>query len=130
MYVRFVTPLIPPDSRVETGFFRASWYLHRIGAPDWILRELYDEFEWFNEHLPVPGRVARHFKRRNSIWGVCWFDHDAREMIARAHYCAWLIEEGGLPVRAVRIDRHREVLWRDAHPVGVKPTFEAPRGFN
>ena len=45
MYVRFVTPLIHPDSRVETGFFRASWYLHRIGAPDWILRELYDEFE-------------------------------------------------------------------------------------
>ena len=51
-------------------------------------------------------------------------------MIARAHYCAWLIEEGGLPVRAVRIDRHREVLWRDAHQVVVKPTFEAPRGFN
>lgn len=130
MYVRFVTPLIHPQSRVETGFFRASWYLYRNGAPDWILQELESEFEWFNDHLPIPGRVARHFKRRNSIWGVCWFSHDAREMIARARYCAWLIEEGGLPVRAVQAGRHREVLWRDAHQVVVKPTQEMPRAFH
>ena len=43
MYVRFVTPLIHPDSRVETGFFHAAWYLHDIGCPDWIHGELQDK---------------------------------------------------------------------------------------
>jgi hypothetical protein len=129
MFVRFVTPLIHPLSRVECGFFRASWYLYQNDAPAWILAELDNEFDWFNDHLPIPGRVARHFKRRNTIWGVCWFDHEAREMIARARYCAWLIEEGGLPVRAVRAENPREVLWRDAHQIVVKPTSSMPRAF-
>lgn len=94
MYVRFVTPLIHPASRVEAGFFQASWYLYRNGCPHWILDELDDQFDWFNLHLPVPKQISRHFKRRNSIWGICWFDPDAREAISRARYCAWLIEEG------------------------------------
>ena len=130
MFVRFVTPLVHPYSRVETGFFRASWYLYRNGCPGWILEELENEFDWFNMHLPVPGRVARHFRRRNSIWGVCWFDAEAREMISRARYCAWLIEEGGLPVRAIKAERHREIFWRDRHQIVVKPTAEMPRAFN
>ena len=79
MYLRFVTPLIHPYSRVESGFFRASWYLHRTNCPDWIHQELSDQFDWFAQHLPLPGRIARHFKRRDSIWGICWFDPQARE---------------------------------------------------
>lgn len=129
MLVRFVTPLIHPQSRVETGFFRAFWYLYQNGSQRWIRAELRKEFDWFDEHLPLPGRVALHFKRRNSVWGVCWFDHESREMIARARYCAWLIEEGGLPVRVVQATRQREVLWRDAHQVVAKPTEDTPRAF-
>ncbi|MER8415985.1 hypothetical protein [Mesorhizobium sp. M1329] len=129
MYVRFVTPLIHPASRVETGFFRASWYLYRNGCPNWIQSELEDQFDWFNHHLPSPGRVGRHFKRRNSIWGVCWFNPDAREAISRARYCAWLIEEGGLPVRSITSSRQREVLWRDAHQIVAKPTADLPKAF-
>ena len=60
MYLRFVTPIIHPDSRVEAGFFRSSWYLYRNGCPDWILAELDREFDWFRVHLPVPPRVSRH----------------------------------------------------------------------
>ena len=70
MYLRFVTPLIHPRSRVESGFFRASWYIHQTDCPDWIRQELSDQFRWFSQHLPIPGRIARHFKRRDSIWGV------------------------------------------------------------
>ena len=61
MYLRFVTPLIHPHSRVESGFFRASWYIQRNNCPDWIRQELSDQFTWFAEHLPLPGRIARHF---------------------------------------------------------------------
>lgn len=130
MYVRFVTPLIHPCSRVETGFFRASWYLYRNGCASWILDELESEFDWFDRHLPIPGRIARHFKRRSSVWGICWFSSDATEMISRARYCAWLIEEGGLPVRMLRVERQREVLWRDAHQIVAKPASELPRAFH
>lgn len=129
MFVRFVTPLIHPSSRVETGFFRASWYLYRNGCADWILSELDSQFDWFNAYLPVPGRIGRHFKRRNSIWGICWFDPDAAEAISRARYCAWLIEEGGLPVRSIRTPGQREIIWRDAHQIVSKPTDDLPRAF-
>lgn len=129
MYVRFVTPLIHPNSRVEAGFFRASWYLYRTGCPDWIHAELGEQFDWFNEHLPIPGRIGRHFKRRNSIWGICWFDPGAAEAISRARYCAWLIGEGGLPVRTIKSAGQREVIWRDAHQIVSKPTADLPRAF-
>lgn len=129
MYVRFVTPLVHPRSRVESGFFRAAWYVHQNDCPDWIRQELKLQFDWFNEHLPLPGRIARHFKRRDSIWGVCWFDPQAREAISRARYCAWLLEEGGLPVRSITTRGPREVIWRDAHQIVSKPVADLPRAF-
>ncbi|WP_298281155.1 hypothetical protein [uncultured Bradyrhizobium sp.] len=73
---------------MESGFFRASWYLYRNDCPDWIRQALSDEFDWFSRHLPIPGRIARHFKRRDSIHGICWFDPDAREAISRARAIA------------------------------------------
>ncbi|OBQ96341.1 hypothetical protein A9K66_22375 [Mesorhizobium sp. AA23] len=79
--------------------------------------------------MPIPGRVGRHFKRRESIWGVCWFHPNAKEAISRARYCAWLIEEGGLPVRSITSRREREVLWRDEHQIVAKPTDDLPKAF-
>ena len=130
MYVRFVTPLVHPASRTECGFFRASWYLYRIGAPSWILDELETEFDWFGQYLPLPGRIARDFKRRRTVWGICWFDPAFKEAISRAHYCAWLIEEGGLPVRPIKTERPREIIWQDACQIVSKPTAETPRAFH
>jgi len=130
MYVRFVTPLIHPDSGVETGLFRASWYLYRTGCPDWIHNELDSQFDWFNVHLPIPGRVAHHFKRRQSVYGVCWFRSATRECIERARYCAWLVTEGGIPVETVKLLHAREVIWRDDHQVVLKPKADMPRAFS
>lgn len=129
MYLRFVTPLIHPRSRVESGFFRAAWYVYQNECQDWIHAELCEQFEWFGLHLPLPGRIARHFKRRNSIWGICWFDPQAREAISRARYCAWLLEEGGLPVRTITSTRPHEVIWQDAHQLVSRPTPDLPRAF-
>jgi hypothetical protein len=129
MYLRFVTPLIHPASRVEAGFFQTSWYLQENGCPDWILAELARESDWFRLHLPVPPWFSRHFKRRNAIHGICWFDPDAREAISHARYCAWLIEEGGLPVRTISTRRQREIIWRDGHQIVAKPMADLPRAF-
>jgi len=129
MYLRFVTPLIHPHSRVESGFFRASWYIQRINCPDWIRQELEDQFAWYAQNLPIPARIGRAFKRRNPIWGICWFDPAAREAVSRARYCAWLLEEGGLPVRTITTSRQREVIWRDAHQIVTKPSADLPKAF-
>lgn len=128
-YVRFVTPLIHPCSGVESGFFQASWYLYRNGAPDWLLDELEAQFDWYNRYLAVPDRIARRFKRRRSIWGICWFNPHALEAIERARYCAWLIGEGGLPVRAVKARIGKEIIWRDAQQIVVKPMDSLPKAF-
>ena len=129
MYMRFVTPLIHPQSRVESGFFRAAWYIYQNECADWIRQELGLQFDWFAAQLPLPGRIARHFKRRNSIWGVCWFAPQAREAISRARYCAWLLEEGGLPVRTITSAGPGEVIWRDAHQIVSKAVADLPRAF-
>lgn len=130
MYVRFVTPLRDRATGAETGFFRASWYLRRVGCPDWIHRELEYQFGWFNEHLPVPNRVQRQFRRgRASIAGVCWFRSEARECIERARYCAWLISEGGVPVAPIKLRSPREIIWCDDHQLVIRPDSDTPQAF-
>lgn len=128
MYVRFVTPLIDPDSRVECGFFRSSWYLEQLGAPDWIQYELHQEFNWFNDNLDAPSRVERRFRRRRTLIGVCWFRASARECISRAYHCAWLISEAGLPVEVITLRNPREFIWQDDLQV-VTLARVVPRAF-
>lgn len=71
MYMRFVTPLIHPHSRVETGFFRASTHIYSRGVEPWLVSEYREQMDWFNANLPIPRRLAHHFKRRDSLFGVC-----------------------------------------------------------
>ncbi len=130
MYVRFVTPLRDPATGAETGLFRASWFLSRTNCPDWIHAELDTQFDWFNPNLPIPGRVARYFKRRSPVRGVCWFRPDARECIERARYCAWLIREGGVPVAAIKLRQPGEILWRDDYQLVVRPEPHMPAAFS
>ena len=130
MYLRFVTPLIHPQSRVESGFFRASWYIHQNACPDWIRQELSDQFKWFAQHLLIPGRIARHFKRRDSIWGICYPIPKPARSARQALLRAWLLDEGGLPVRTIATSCEREVIWRDAHQIVTKPSADLPKAFS
>ena len=109
----------------------AELVIKKGGGHPWMT--IYEEVkimaDWFDQHLPIPGRVGRHFKRRNPIWGICWFHPDAKEAISRARYCAWLLEEGGLPVRTITTTHQREVIWRDAHQIVTKPSANLPKAF-
>ena len=120
MYVRFVTPLRDPATGAETGFFRAAWYLDEVGCPEWIDQELEAQFDWFNANLAIPETIRG---------GVCWFRPEACECIERARYCAWLINESGVPVETIRLRRPGSVLWRDDHQLVVRPDAATPRAF-
>jgi len=129
MYLRFVTPLVHPRSRVESGFFRASWYIDRNDCPGWIRQELSDQFDWFAQHLPIPGRIARHFKRRDTIWGICWFDPEAREAVSARATAPGCLKRVACRC-AITTSREREVIWRDAHQIVTKPSADLPKAFS
>lgn len=130
MYIRFVLPWPHPASRVEAGFFCLAY---RVAAsprvPDWLRDELGRELDWFDERLPVPGRLGRHFKRRRTIHGICWFRPEAREAIGRARYVGWLMTEAGAPVRQIRTDEPGELIWRDPMQIVAKPGDHVPVAF-
>jgi hypothetical protein len=129
MHVRFVTPLVHPASGVECGFFRAAEYLAENTVQPWLRYELDAQFDWFGENLPIPDRIARHFKRRRTKWGVCWFNPSFKEAIARAHYCAWLFNEVGIPVRMITANRIEHIIWRDGCQIVALPSPRMPRAF-
>jgi hypothetical protein len=130
MYLRFVTPLIHPDTGVESGFFRAYWYLFEIKSPEWIISELEGQFDWFKTHLAKPERL-RGSRGRTVIPGVCWFLQEAREYIDRGRYCAWLFSEAGLPVEMIRLRRPapNDLIWSDGRQA-VITAWRSPRAFS
>jgi hypothetical protein len=72
MYVRFVTPVIHPQSRVATGLFRAICFYEDEGViPECYDDRLYELFDWFNENLPVPRRLSRALGRFTIRFGIC-----------------------------------------------------------
>ncbi|MEL6209554.1 MAG: hypothetical protein AAFR44_05105 [Pseudomonadota bacterium] len=130
MFTRFVIGFHSPLARAEAGFFHAAYAVRDNGTqPAWLRQEVARQLTWYNRHLPVPGRLCREFRRRGTIWGICWFRPEAKEAIARAHYTAWLMEEGGEPVRRLMTEAPGELLWRDAMQVVTKPPKMMPRAF-
>lgn len=82
MYVRFVTPLIDAETRVEAGIFQSRQQLLTDQWLEWLEDAFQEEIDWFNDHLAVPTRFGIHFRRSASIWGVCWFARMRRKPFA------------------------------------------------
>lgn len=130
MYVRFVTPLIDADTRVETGIFHSRFELVKGQWPDWLEDAFQDEIDWFNEHLQLPSRLGIHFRRSPSIWGVCWFRSEAEEAIRRAQNYAGLLASAGVPVRRLGWRGPAQIIWSDEQQVVAAPTSAMPRAFH
>lgn len=131
MYIRFVLPQRDPYAGVEEGFFRRILdVIDNEANPEWLRRDLRTELDWFNDCLDVPGRLWRTFKRRGTVYGVCWFRPEAHEAIRRARYATWLMEEGGTPTREIRAWHPGEIMWRDTLQIVAKPARDIPRGFH
>ena len=131
MYIRFVLSGRDPYAGVEEGFFRHAYSVARDeNTPEWLQDELRRELDWFDEYLDVPGRLWRTFKRRGTVYGVCWFRPEAKEAVQRARYATWLMEEAGTPTREIRAWHPGEIMWRDPLQIVAKPARDMPRGFH
>ena len=131
MYMRFVVSAIHGDTGAEAGFFQQAYCVARDEArvEDWLRLQLRAELNWFDDRLDVPEELARRFKRRRTIHGVCWFRPEAGDHIRHARYAAWLMTEAGVPVREIRIDHPGQILWSDRAQVVAKPPRDLPRAF-
>ncbi|MEL6599988.1 MAG: hypothetical protein AAGK98_03675 [Pseudomonadota bacterium] len=131
MHFRFVVPRWCPWARAEIGIFTCATpdSLIEGDGPDWLWDEICEQRRWFDDNLAAPDRLGLQFKRRRSIWGVCWFRHRATEHISRARYLGWLLTEAGLPVLELRREDPGQILWSDAHQVVAKVAADHPRAF-
>jgi hypothetical protein len=129
MFVRFHTPWAQVRRGVHYGLFGPAYAATRSSRVPEVLRlAVRHELDWFEYHLPVPGRRAFCVKSRK-VWrpdGICWFVDDAGEMIARAFALAALVRECGLPVSKVATRRPGQVLYRDAYQIVAKPDRATP----
>jgi hypothetical protein len=117
MYVRFTIPSDPERTPTGSaaGIFRAAGRLRdaaRFHA--WEHEWLREDFDWFNQHLPVPTdvRLGR---------AVCWFKPQASEMISRVWRMAALIERTGVAVRVYRNPRPGTIVYEDDFQVAALP---------
>lgn len=129
MFLQVVVPEWDRQTRAERGLFRAANAAARSaeGVPGWVRAELRCEFVWFNDRLPVPGRLGRRAGRHGPVWGVCWFQPEAREAINHARDVGWRLGELDYPVRDIRSARPGEIIWRDPMQIVTKPPRDHPR---
>ena len=119
MYIRFVTGQTDPDAGLQRGIFQCALEIWYGDGPveSWIKDEIRRSLDWFNDHLDRPKRLSPRRRRSRSRSGVCWFTPDANRHLAKAHYLAWLVSEGGTPVQRLRSIDPGEIIWRDAYQI-------------
>ncbi len=131
MYIRFVVPERHRLTRVESGIFRTiDHVITDKRQPDWLRKTLQAELDWFNTNLPVPNRLWIDFKRRRTIYGVCWFRPFAKEAISHARQIQWLMLEAGYLVEEIHTDRPDTILYKDTWQIVAKSGDHVPRGFH
>ena len=131
MYLRFVVPQRHPDSRVEGGIFRSIGnVISDPLQPKWLRQHLRADLGWFNDNLPVPDRLWLWFKRRETKYGICWFEPSAIEAIARARSIQWCMIEAGYLVDEIHTDQPGTIIYRDDMQIVAQAGRHVPVAFH
>jgi len=128
MFVRFVTPIIHPRSRVACGLFRAFSFYEDEG----LIPECYDDrieelCNWFNVNLRVPDRLSRSVGRFRIVYGICWLKTSAIEHIRYMWDLAAMYEASGIPVEFLATCRPGYILYEDDFQIVAEPEWYATR---
>ena len=90
--------------------------------PDCYLDRADKLFDWFNENLPVPGRLSRAIGRFRIAFGVCWLKPSAVDHIRYMWDLAAIYEASGIPVELLKTARPGHLLYEDAFQIVAEPT--------
>jgi hypothetical protein len=121
-FVRFVIHKLDPDSGRKQGLFHALADLSRAGKLDPSDSLDYQRVrDWFGEHLPKPGRLARSTRPRAKDVALSWFKDTAAEHIRQMRLLADILERHGIQVDMLRTRRPGYVVYEDDHQVAAEP---------
>ena len=128
MFVRFVTPIVHPRSRVACGLFRAF----SLYEDDGLIPECYDDrieelCDWFNANLPVPDRLSRPIGRFRIVYGISWLRPSATEHISYMWDLAVVYEACGIPVELLTTSYPGHILYEDDFQIVAEPALGAAR---
>ena len=113
-FVRFVVGSLAEPADTLCGLFRFPHELEQLPGYSPERREAIDAaYEWFNEHLIVPGfRTIVNFQK-----SVCWFRSDSGEVLCEAWHLAQAIADLGLDVRYVCTNHPGPIVYFDEHQI-------------
>jgi hypothetical protein len=114
MLLRFTLPITHVSTLRAMGLFQGTYWLHETGRLDqgetvW----LFDELDWFGQHLPAPWYVNPR--------AVFWYRETSGEAIAHMWSLARIVEGAGWPVHVHRTHRPGLVVYHDDYPVAAIP---------
>lgn len=124
MYLRFVVEDIDEDCERALGVFHAVWNLRYEGKLYAHEEEQHDSTRWwFHQNLEKPTRFTackRPLYRKKSR-AISWFKDSATEHVARVREWVAILENHGVPVRALKAKRVGYVVYEDEYQVVAGP---------
>jgi hypothetical protein len=123
-YIRFVVPEIDPGSERESGVFQAAYRLRDAGAlhayEDTLLRE---HLDWFDKNLkkPTSFTTAKRPSYRRQQRAISWFKETASEHISKLREMVMILEDHGVVVRMIKVERPGYIVYEDDHQVVAEP---------
>lgn len=113
-YIRFVCPAWSLRDGLSYGIFGPAYQAARNQAlPDYYRNLVRERLNWFEEHMPVPGKFRRRHSARRTGVGICWLKPEAQPMIARMHDMAFLLSEVGYPTHRIADDQPGRIIYED-----------------
>lgn len=122
MFIRFVVLRQDEDSGCLEGVFQAAYRLRDEKRFDPAGANRFEALrQWFNLHLPVPGRFSLTRGRQSHRQAICWFKPEATEHLGKISELALLLERGGIPVRKLRTSRPGYLVYEDQFQLAAVP---------
>jgi len=116
--VRFIAPLVDPDSRRFEGVFIAAYRLRNEGdMPSYQREELRSQLQWFSEHLPVPEPLSHSWNRG----AISWFKCESKDCITRVWAMVQILEENGIVIRKITTEEPGHVIYEDDWQIVASP---------
>jgi hypothetical protein len=128
MYVRLVVPkFVGEESKQKLGIIRAAWRI-QPEMTDEDQEKLDELFEWFNDFLSRPHKLARSKNKNAAHRAICWFKEDAKLYLKKAAEIAALVNKYGYRVEVLKTQNPGYIMYEDDEQVVAVPFKDTFKG--